>query len=273
MTYQCENCGQAALETDVICWHCGHALPRQQNKAADETAVSPPSAPSLSASLSLPLPSIAAYGGLTLIIIIALLWVMQALGQQPQVVQSLGDTLPPGWTAVTDTNREFTLNLPAQWAVWDRSNPQQEEGFITMLRQNEQYQTALAPYDTAADDRQLLLLAQTDQAETAVPAFIMITRSQKISQFTPEQMTRLLEAGPASLELQRANLEVSINGREQITYITAMPYQDQPLRCHHLFYKDTPDSYLITGCVSQDGYATYTNLLHNVLVSFQPLLR
>ncbi|MEJ2747167.1 MAG: hypothetical protein P8183_04525, partial [Anaerolineae bacterium] len=210
-----------------------------------------------------------------LIIIIALLWVMQALGSQPQVAQSLSDTLPPGWTAVTDYNRQFTLNLPAQWAILDRSDPQQEERFIAALRQNSQYQAALAPFDTVANDRQPVLLAQADQTEmaTAVPAFVLITRSQQISQLTPRQMTDLLQTDPAGLELQRANLEMSVNGREQITFITAIPYQDQLLRCQQLFYKDDPNSYLIIGCVSKDSYSVYTNLFHDILISFQPLLQ
>lgn len=221
---------------------------------------------------------IAAYGGLTLVIIAALLWVMQALGQQPQVVQSLGDTLKDGWTAVTDHNRTITLNLPAQWHVLDRTAPEQEAAFVAALRQNSQYQTALAAYDTAADDRQLLLLAEANptERETAVPAFILVTHSQQISQLSPKQMTELLEAGPTGVELLRTNLEASLNGREQVTHLTAQPYQDNTLRCQQLFYKsadDNPDSYLIIGCVTQDGYAAYTNIFHDILVSFQPLLR
>lgn len=279
MTYTCQNCGQPALETDTICWHCGQPLAGKKDKtttAEKETAV--PSEPSEPLP-SLPVQSIAAYGGLTLIIIIALLWVMQALGQQPQVVRSLNGSLKPGWTAVTDYNRLFTLNIPAQWQTLDRYEPQQEDAFITLLRQNSQYQAALAPYDAMADDRQLLLLAQAEptETETAVPAFILVTRSRQISQLAPDEVTTLLKAGPAGLELQRVNLEASINGREQVTYIAALPHENQTLRCHQLFYKnanaDDLDSYLIIGCVSQDSYSTYTNIFHDILVSFQPLLR
>lgn len=280
MTYTCQNCGQPALETDTICWHCGQPLAGKKdktNQAAKETAVSPESLPSL------PIQSIAVYGGLTLVIIIALLWVMQALGQQPQVVRGLSSSLKPGWTAVTDHSRLFTLNMPAQWQKLDRTDPLQEEAFITTLRQNSQYQSVLAPYDAMADDRQPLLLAQADQTETetAVPAFILVTRSRQISQLSPKEVTTRLEAGPAGLELQRVNLEASVDGREQVTYITALPYENQTLRCQQLFYKsvndsvsgDDPASYLIIGCVSQDSYPTYTNIFHDILVSFQPLLR
>ncbi len=281
MTDTCQNCGQPALETDTICWHCGQPLARKKdktNQAVEKTAVSPESLPSL------PLQSIAAYSGLTLIIIIALLWVMQDLGQQPQVVRGLSSSLKPGWTAVTDHNQLFTLNMPAQWQKLDRTDPLQEETFITTLRQNSQYQSALAPYDAMADDRQLLLLAQADQTETdtetAVPAFILVTRSRQISQLTPNEVTTQLEAGPAGLELQRVNLEASVDGREQVTYIAALPYENQTLRCQQLFYlsendsdNDDPASYLIIGCVSQDSYPTYTNIFHDILVSFQPLLR
>ena len=280
MTYKCQNCGQPALETDAICWHCGQPLASQNsktNQAAEETTVATESLPQL------PMQRIAAYGGLTLVIIIALLWVMQALGRQPQVVRSLSGSLKPGWTAVTDDNQIFTINLPAQWQYLDRYNPEQEETLITELRQNSQYQAVLAPYDAVADDRQLLLLAQANptEMETAVPAFILVTRSQQISQLTPVQMTDFLQTGPAGFELQRANLEASVNGREQVTYIAKLPYENQTLRCQQLFYLsendsvngDDPDSYLILGCVSQDGYSTYTNIFHDILISFQPLLR
>ncbi|MCB9419292.1 MAG: hypothetical protein H6667_05790 [Ardenticatenaceae bacterium] len=275
MTNTCQNCGQPTLETDTICWHCGQPLPQQpksQPKQPKATAVTPDSVPPL------PLQSIAAYGGLILLIIIALLWVMHALGQQPQVVQSLGSSVKPGWTAVTDTNRIFTLNLPVQWQTLDRYASDQEDAFVAALRQNSYYQAALAPYDAMADDRQVLLLAQADPAEmeTAVPAFVLVTRSQQISQLTPEKMTALLEAGPAGFDLQRVNVEMSVNGREQATYIAALPFEDQTLRCQQLFYKSEvsdDDSYLIIGCVSQDGHATYTNIFHDILVSFQPLLR
>lgn len=283
MTYECRNCGQPTLETDTICWHCGQPLTQQksQPKQAEAAAVSIEPLPML------PMLRIAAYGGLTLVIIVALLWVMQALGRQPQVVRGLNSSLKPGWTAVTDYNQTFTLNLPAQWQKLDRYDPQEEDTFIAALRQNSQYQAVLAPYDAMADDRQPLLLAQAGQteAETAVPAFILVTRSRQISQLTPERMTDLLAAGPAGFDLQRVNLEASINGREQVTYIAALPYEDQTLRCQQLFYKNVngsvndsvndaeTDSYLIVGCVSQEGYATYTNIFHDILLSFQPLLR
>ena len=187
----------------------------------------------------------------------------------------MGSSLKPGWTAVTDDNQTFTLNLPAQWQRLDRYDPEQEDAFIAALRQNDQYQAALATYDAVANDRQLLLLDQAEptETETAVPPFILVTRSQQISQLTPEQMTSFLEA---NLHVQRVNLEASVNGREQVTYITAQPYDDLILRCQQLFYKsvdDDPDSYLITGCVSEDNYSTYTNIFHDILVSFQPLLR
>jgi hypothetical protein len=271
MAHNCKNCGQPALDTDTICWHCGQPLPKQTKPAVNEkkAATSDP----LPATASLPLQSIAAYGGLTLLIIVILLAVMQALGNQPQVVQSLGDSLKPGWTDVTDYNRTFTLNLPMQWVKLDRYHPEQEETFIGQLRENDQYQSVLAVYDAIANDRQLLFLSQAAVPETAVPPFVLVTRSEQISQLTPVQMTDFMDTTPVGLSILRANLEATVNGREQVTYITTMPYKDDTLRCHQLFYKDEPASYLIIGCVSDDGYSEHTNIFHDILVSFQPLLR
>ncbi len=272
MSYQCENCGQTALETDTICWHCGQPLSppnkKQETPSADEDAEK---------ERPLPLVSLAAYGGLTLVIIIALFMVMQALGRQPQVVQGFGASLKPGWTAVTDQQRTFTLNLPTQWKRLDRFDPEQEAEFIEQIRRNNQYQAALAPYDAMADDRQLLLLAVAEMGEgetavTAPPPFVIIARSRQLSQQSPEQMMVDLRQGPAGTTLLRSNLTEGVNGRQQTISILTWLYGGQELRCQHLFFKDAPDSYIVVGCAPEASYGSLTNIFHEILVSFQPLL-
>ncbi|MCP4424252.1 MAG: hypothetical protein GY803_07170 [Chloroflexi bacterium] len=282
MAYQCKNCGQTTLETDTVCWHCGQSL--SQRKEEPETAVSTEES---TEERPFPLASFMAYSGLTVAIIIALFWVMGRLGSQPQVVQGIGPSLKPGWTAVTDRDRTFTLNLPAQWLRLDRYDSEQEAEFIEQARQNGQYQAALAPYDAMADDRQLLFLAVSDQSggETApstsdlrsplsagVSPFIVIARSRQLSQFTPEEMLAALQDGPAGISLLRSNLTEGVNGNQQLLSILTMPYADHGLRCQHFFFKEETESFLVVGCASEDTYHDFTNIFHDILVSFQPLL-
>ena len=279
MTYQCDNCGQAALKTDTICWHCGRPLPRRETKEAPHSVVGN-DGENDDEERPLPLTRIAAYAGLTLAIVVALLAVMKSLGGQPQVVQGINQSLKPGWTAVTDQNRVFTLNLPSAWQWLDRYDAEQAADFIAQARQNGQYQAALSPFDEMADDRQLLFLAAANQADvdTAVPPFIVIARSQQLGQLSPEKMTALLRAGPAGVKLLRSNLAEGINGRRQALSILTLPYASEELRCQHLFTHETlaeeaSDGYLVVGCASEDVYLAYTNIFHDILVSFQPLLQ
>ncbi len=274
MTYHCDNCGQAALETDTICWHCGRSLAQREAKEK-----SLPAAGNEEKERPLPLTRISAYAGLTLAIVIALLAVMNALGQQPQVIQGISSSLKPGWITITDQNRVFTLNLPSAWQRLDRYDSEQQAELIKQVHQNNQYQAALSPYDDMADDRQLLFLAAANQTnmDTAVPPFIVIARSQQLGQLSPEQMTVLLREGPSGVKLLRSNLAEGINGRRQALSILTMFYIDQELRCQHLFTyetaaKENPDGFLVVGCASEDAYNDYTNVFHEILVSFQPLL-
>ncbi len=269
MAYSCENCGQTILETDTVCWHCGQTLTRRQHKP-----VAPPSDKNEEITRPFSLPRLTVYGGMTLVIVIALFFVMQSLGGQPQAAQGLGASLKPGWTAVTDYNRLFSLNLPASWVWLDRLNPEQETEFIERARQNGQFQAALAPYDALADDRQFLFLAteQWDDGDTAVAPFVVVISSRQLGQLTSEQVTAALAEGPAGMTLLRSNLVEGTNGRRRLLVTLTLPHAAQELRCQHLFFQAQPEGYLAAACASEDDYGDFTNIFHDILVGFQPLL-
>lgn len=268
MGHQCENCGQAALETDVICWSCGHALPRQ---VPILEAVPGPE----KGEYSVPLTSLAAYGGITIVIVIALLFVMRSLGRQPQFVRGAESALQPGWTAVTDSNRLFTLNLPVPWDWLDRNDSLKEADFIAEVRQSSRYQVALAPFDGMTDDRRLLLLASENLSgeQSAEPVFVVIIRSEQLSRYSSEQVAAFLRTAPGGATLSRFDLAESRNGRPRGIYIISIPHNGQEMRCQNLFFNNISDSYLIIGCSDEKFYNDYANIIHEILVSFQPLLR
>ena len=269
MAYSCEHCGQTTLETDTVCWQCGQTLAPRQPKP-----VTPPSDENGTMARPFSLARLAAYGGMTLFIIIALFAVMRSLGRQPQAAQGLGDSLKPGWTAVTDYNRAFSLNLPAAWLWLDRFNPDQEVEFIEQVRQNGQFQAALAPYDALADDRQLLFLGaeKWDDGETAAAPFVVVIGSRQLGQFTSEQMTLALADSSGDVTLLRSNLVEGTNGRRHLLLNLTLPYADQTLRCQHLFYQEAAGSFLVAACAPEDQYSDFTNIFHDILISFQSLL-
>ena len=270
VAYRCESCEQPALETDVICWHCGRPLPRREA----ETAVADLANEAEAAERPFPMTAFIAYAGLTLAILIVLFAVMRSLGRQPQVAQGISRTLKPGWTAVNDHDRTFTMNLPAEWGWLDRTDEGQEADFVARVRRDGRYQAALAPYDDMADDRLLLLVAAANPVagETTTPPFVLVARSRQLTHFTPEQMTAALRQAPAGIELLRSNLAESVNGRQQLLSILTVPYAGRELRCQHLFFNDVSEGYLIAGCSADDTYNEFTNVFHDILVSFQPLL-
>ncbi len=275
MAFLCDNCGQPALETDTICWHCGQKLSQPAPKPKPKKVSTAPAVEEEAVAAVLALTPLAVYASLTIVIVMSLFVVMNALGQQPQVVPSLASSLKPGWTAVTNQTRNFTLNLPTQWLILDRFDETEEADFIALVAQNKQYQDALNPYAEMANDRQLLLIAVANETDvdTAVPPFVLVTRSQELSRLSLEQMAEQLGREPAGITLHRSNLIAGLNGREQTIHILTLPFVNQPLRCQHLFYNDTPDSYVVIGCATEADYGNYTNIFHDILVSFQPLLK
>lgn len=271
MTYQCENCGQPALEGDTICWHCGWRFPRRETskKPAPKVTRKPGQEQPFS------LTAVSVYAGLTILTIMAALLVMRSLGQKPLVTINL-EALNPGWIPVTDQAQNFTFDIPAGWVWLEKENRQPAE-FEQLVEARAEFREAVAPFSHVAADLELLMIVTSEQATEAVlsasaeSGFLVIARSVRLNQFSPEQTIALLQQNAASADVLEASVAESFNGQQQAAFLLELPHEGGKLRCREQFTPGQVAGFLIAACAPGARYAPYNNEFQDILASFQLL--
>lgn len=266
MTYRCERCGQTALETDTVCWHCGWRFPQQEPKKAPSkvkatTAEDEP----------LQLSAIAIYSLLALATLIAIVLVVRSLNQKPFFLTSPETSLPPGWVPVTDQEQQFTLNLPAEWRSTEQQNGEEENNLPTLVA-NHHLQAAAAPLaGTDANTEVLLIAANVGPATNTVPpGFLLVARSAVLRQLSAEQTLNLARQNASNL--LEAVVSESFTGQDQVTLLFDIE-NDDSFRCQERLVPGQQATYLVAGCTPAAGYPRYRDELKAIVTSFQPLAR
>lgn len=260
----CDNCGRPVLESDVICWHCGYELQPPPADAAPAAEASEDDAEEVPQAF--PLPATVAYGLLTAVLILAALFVMQSLGQQP-VVALNPETSSAGWTAVTDAALRFTLDLPDEW-TWRLTTDTQPFTLDDELVAGVPLATAVAPFGDLVDDTEILLVAASD--DTAVPGFLVVARSQRLSALTAEEAASFLDTlSDADVEVVATSSTTNLAGLPQVRYGLNHPNVGQ--QCENLYVPLADASYLVGACGPR--ITRYQLVFANILDSFQPLGR
>ena len=267
MTYQCERCGQTALETDTVCWHCGWRFSQQEpKKSASKTkAIAAEEEP-------LSLSAVAIYAALTLIILLAIMLVTRSLEHKPLFLANPETSLESGWVPVTDQEQQFTLNIPSQWQWFEKENEEQQSSF-NVLAKNDQFRAAVAPLANIAADTEVLLVALDDTtAESlAPPGFLVVARSVDFRQLSSEQTLNQVRQNAANL--LDAEITESFTGQNQVDILLDVDSADSPLRCRERLIQGSQAGYLVAGCTPRAGYPRYRNEFEAMVASFQPLTR
>lgn len=268
MTYQCERCGQTALETDTVCWHCGWRFPKQEpRKPGPKVKVGVDEEQPLSLSAA------AVYAVLTLVTVVAIMLVTRSLNQKPFFITNPEISLRPGWTPITDQEQNFTLNIPSQWLWFERQNGEQRATFDAMLAGNDQFHTAVAPLKNIASDTEILLIATEDTGaeNPAPPGFLVVARSTALKQLSTEEVLGLIRQDAGNL----LNVEIaeSFTGGNEVDVLLETGSNDNTLRCHERLIQGQQAGYLVAGCTPRVGFPRYRDELDEIVGSFQPLLR
>lgn len=254
MLNKCDNCGQIVAATDSECWHCGQALTPSDtiDKAPGETAA----VPDLSAILR--------YVGLTAVSLLLLILTTRAIGQAPLLRFGGNNTPLTGWQPITDSQRQFTLNLPDTWQAIDLTrNPTSQQ--ISPL-------PALADsFAALVADSELLFLGIGQ--ETAVrPPFALVARSQRLAQLTPEQYIAYAQQQlPETVEVIAADVTMNDLGITKGQIRFNLHLTENQWRCAHQFVPGVIEAYLITTCVQADQFNNHEETFAAILLSFQPL--
>ena len=272
MAEKCTNCGQTILATDAICWHCGHQLRQQttlklppkvtiEKEADDEEPLS--------------LTAVFVYGAMTLVVIVAILLVMNALGQKPLIILNPETFLQNGWRPFTDQNQTFTLDLPPKWQLLEKQAPQQQTGFDQLISSDSQYQAAVLALGDATADMELQVVATGEAIPdtTAIPVFLLVGRSARLQQVTPSQIVTFVVLNNGDLEISEANLFESIFGEDRPNFVIELPNTKDQLKCHQQLVDSAEYTFLVAGCAPKQFYGRYTDDIDDMLTSFQGLSR
>lgn len=275
MRERCDNCGRSVLPTDTICWHCGQTLPAETSPSpeeaseraaetgetgakAHETAVSPPRS---SRSLLL------AYGSLTLLIFLAMLWVMGSLGNYPLVVVNPETRGGENWDVVEGDNGRYLVSLPEDWRRWQPA----EAGFQDELASDPRYRAALFPLGAIAEDTDYLLLALTNHHSAAeAPGFLAVGRSDRLGRVPLPQVIELVQQSPA-ISIRRAEIEPGLTGRDQVQLELDFTRGGDAWRCWQQVIPAPETTFLLGTCALPNDLIRYQDRFADVLLSFQPL--
>jgi hypothetical protein len=280
---RCENCGQPALETDTVCWHCGQplAVKRAQATTESQLGAQPEPDPSLSAEPAAQVKErwqerpaagdIAFYLGLTALVIFGVLLVMGRLGRYPLVRASIGERPLFEWDNISDAALTFALQLPRVWEHYDGQDPDQAAAFRQQLQQSELYRQGTLPLTSGVGDVQYLFLALSPRPNELPPAFLIVAKSATLSRLDYQEALQFL---PDSEVAVREAFMVEDFDRQFLSSLVEIPVEAEGfenLRCRQQYIRGQPESLLMALCAPEPRYAFYEESFDAIYNSFQSL--
>lgn len=265
MDSRCANCGQPALTTDNICWHCGERLPWYEEDAPEEISVKEGWGRSASAS------SIVLYAGITVAVVFALIIVMSSLGSQPQVQVSIGTRAPDEWELITDANRSLTAYLPQDWTWFDSANVEQGDRLRELIAEDGSFLSGTFPLGGAVDDLEVVFLALSPTMDSStLPTFMVVAKSEKLNRLSYGDASVYLDEGDFSISEMRYidNFE-----RSYLSIVTEPEVESagDQLRCRQQFIKGEDEGMLLALCAPVRFYTAQQIIFAEIFNSFQRL--
>jgi hypothetical protein len=269
MVQRCEHCGQTVMATDKQCWHCGKVL----SHGNSQLPISPQAATAVPHDDTLPMPpltTILLYAGLTAVALLILITTTRAIGQSPLFLANRNTVLQAGWQPITDSQLQFTLNLPETWHVFELERAPEAPS----LRSSPPLQAVERTFEALVVDTQPIFLGTEDTAEFAngTPVFVLIAQSQRLKQLTPEEMIGYAQQQlPENATLSAVNLpEDSVEGESGSLLFNIE--QDEALwRCLEQIGPGSQAVYIVVTCTSFAQFPRYHSDFEAILRSFQPL--
>jgi len=262
---RCANCGQPALTTDNICWHCGEPLPWYEENAAEEVRVK--EGWGLRASPS----SILIYAGITIFVVLALVFVMSALAGQPKVQVSLGTRPAEGWEVITDADQTITAYLPLEWTWYDGADSEGQDRISTLLAESGHYLEGTNPLGGAVDDLTVAFLALSPVTSSdGISPFMIVARSEKLNRLEYDDASIFVDEGDAVISELRFidNFE-----RSHLKVVTEQELgsTNERLRCRQQFIRGEDASVILSLCAPARYYTSQQTLFEEIANSFQRL--
>lgn len=186
---RCDNCGELAKESDVICWHCGQVLPGRDEEFAKAAPVKSGWRQTVTAG------TVGFYLAITLLIVTASLLLMASLGDRPRVQIGFGTRVPNSWRIITDRNENFTAFLPESWISLDGGDLDEVPLLTELLARSPDYYGGVGPLGQAVDDLDLFFVGYQPSGEAGPQSFLVVGRSARLNRLSYDQARSLL-SGP-----------------------------------------------------------------------------
>jgi len=249
MKRTCENCSRPLFDTDTICWHCGQkqSLPAQpeftsEQPGSNSTIEDDPEPEPEPVATAL----ILFYGGLTAVIVLALLLTIRSLGQSP-IVTLKPDSSQGEWVSLNSLDKSFTIDIPANWD-WQFLEEKRAKSSITDLLENDRrIMMAITPLGDLVPDIEYLLVAQNDSSLLAV------ARSERLNRLSPQQaVTSLQEEQFENIIVKEAHLIQATPGKAKAVF--TLKHMDPPLQCDQHLVPGSSATYVVAACSLIESY-------------------
>lgn len=269
MVQRCEHCGQTVMATDQQCWHCGKTLAPGKSRLAKSPQLAT-AVPDANTTSMPPFTTILLYAGLTAVTLLILIAATRAIGQSPLFVASSSSIAPAGWQPITDSQLQFTLNLPETWHTFELERAPEALG----LRSSPPLQALDRTFAALVADTRLLFLGTEDTAVFAngAPIFVLVAHSERLQQLTLDELIGYAqEQLPENVTLSAVNhLQDSVS--KQTGSLLFNIEQDEALwRCLEQLDPGDEGVYLVVTCTSFAQFPQYQSDFEAILRSFQPL--
>lgn len=280
---RCENCGQPALETDTVCWHCGQPLTGRGKQAKAESQIvaqaqpdpPPPAEPPAQVKDRWQEPrafgDLAFYIGLTALVILGVLMVIGRLGRYPLVRASIGERPLFEWDNINDAALTFALQLPRAWERYDGQDPDQAAAFRQQFDQSELYRQGTLPLTSGVGDVQYVFLALSPRPRELPPAFLVVGKSEILSRLNYEEALQFLAESEVTV---REAFMVEDFDRAFLSTLVEIPVAAEGfenLRCRQQYIRGRSESLLMALCAPEPRYAFYEESFGAIYQSFQSL--
>lgn len=280
MVKRCAKCGQTVLQTDIVCWHCGAQQtgtdqegrtapePNGQKEVESTIAVSVRNSGNTAVSEEPPLSltAVAVYAAITIFCFIIILLILQYLSRQPIFLINPTISREEGWQAVTDGNKQFTVDIPPNWTYLENENNLPVDSFVKELNPLEAQTVFQNLEENLAGDIVPYMLVQTN----AYPAFLLITGSPGLQPATSTQLTALIEHSDWEiLRIDEVELPQNENRIDASFYLDANGDQ---LRCALQMTPHKTERFVVVGCAPKDDFQQVAEVLTKMMLLFQPLI-
>ncbi len=279
MVTQCEKCGQTILLTDATCWHCGAENKRRGNRSKPATAengrgkLSTTAVSAMNAASAveeelepISLTAVFTYAVFTFICLLTLVFIVQSLANKPLFLLNPELNREPDWQTVTDTNLQFTLDIPQAWAFVENKDVVPVGEFAKQLQMLNADSTFTSLETRIAGDVVPYMLIQKEGS----PAYLLIVGSQGLQTASNTQIMDLVTASGWEI-LRMAEVEPTTNDI-RVNVAHYLEDNSRETRCTTQFVTAEQTHFILIGCAPTEQFPHFADEIAKMNTLFQPLI-